>query len=251
MPPTLNDLRQAVPLTFDQKMMGVWRAIQRHTSILAQALTLRPGFSPKTYTVTTQPQLVYKSPVDRVILIVNPSASAGLTLSSTMYASEVRGGTGNTQASPMACANYLTCRLFLNITVTGGATNTIKIDMQSRDPVSLEWATSQSDVFGLPFAVGTYYADMGQIGVDVAMGVAYTVAAGTPTWSLGCVLKDGLPGSGSGLSQTVFLAGSDAVNATGGFSLLEGHERAYFVPRDTEIWAVSTGSVTLKILELS
>lgn len=240
-----------------KSMAGIWHAIKRHTGILAQAITLRPGFSAKVYTVTTTPQRVFVSAQDKVILLVNPAVSAGLTTSGTLLASAIRGGTGNTTASPLSVGNFMTLRLFLDITVTGGGTNTIQIDLRSRDPLTLNWAGGvtgfpvQNDVFGLPSAVGTYYANVGQVGIDLSFAIAYTVAAGTPTWSLAYLLKDGLPGSGAGAAQTIYLSGSDAVNSTSGFAILEGTEKAFFVPRDTEIWVVSTGSVTLKILELS
>jgi hypothetical protein len=87
--------------------------------------------------------------------------------------------------------------------------------------------------------------------VDLAFAIDWAVGAGTPTWSLSALLKDGLPGSSSGVAQTIFIAGSDGVNSTSGFALLEGAEKAFFVPRDTEIWVVSSGTVTFKILELS
>lgn len=243
-------VKEALPLDFLKSMVGVWHSIKRHTGILAQAITLRPGFSAKVYTVTTTPQRVYVSAQDRVILLVNPQTSAGLTSSGTLLASGTH-ASGNTQASPVGVGNYMTLRLFLDITITGGATNTIAVNTQSRDPLSLNWATVQSDVFALPFAVGTYYASIGQLGVDLSFAVSWTIGAGTPTWSLSYLLKDGLPGSGAGAAQTLYLSGSDAVNTTSGFALLEGSERAFFVPRDTELWAISTGSVVLKILELS
>ncbi len=251
MPPPIP-VQEGILLNFQKEVMGIWHSIKRHTGILAQAVTLRPGFSAKVFTVTTAPQRVYVSAKDRVILLVNPQTSAGLTSSGTLLASGTH-ASSNTQASPLGVGNYMTLRLFLSITITGGATNTITVNTQTRDPLSLGWATSQSDVFNaaVNFAVGTYYADLGQIGVDLSFAVSWTIGAGTPTWSLSYLLKDGLPGSGAGAAQTIFLSGSDAVNATSGFALLEGSERSFFVPRDTELWAVSTGSVTLKILELS
>lgn len=243
-------VKEALSLDFLKSMAGVWHSIKRHTGILAQAVSLRPGFSAKVFTVTTTPQRVYVSPQDRVLLLVNPQTSAGLTSSGTLLASGTH-ASGNTQASPVGVGNYMTLRLFLDITITGGATNTIAVNTQSRDPLSLSWATVSSDIFSLPFAVGTYYANIGQLGVDLTFAVSWSIGAGTPTWSLSYLLKDGLPGSGAGAAQTIFLSGSDAVNSTSGFALLEGSERSFFVPRDTEIWVVSTGSVTLKILELN
>jgi hypothetical protein len=226
--------------------------MKRSLGILAQAITLRPGFAPKVFTVTTTPQRVFVSSQDKVILLVNPSVSAGLTTSGTLLASGTH-ASSNTQATPLSVGNFMTLRLFLSITITGGATNTITVNAQSQDPLSLGWATTQTDVFDAVtnFAVGTYYANLGTLGVDLTFAVLWTIGAGTPTWSLSYLLKDGLPGSGAGAAQTIFFAGSDGVNSTAGFALLEGSERAYFVPRDTEIWVVSNGSVTLKILELS
>ena len=248
--PPLFPVQEGIPLDFLKEVRGIWHSIKRHTGILAQAITLRPGFSAKVYTVTTTPQRVYVSAQDRVILLVNPQTSAGLTSSGTLLASGTH-ASSNTQATPLGVGNYMTLRLFLDITITGGATNTITVNARTRDPLSLSWATSQADVFSLPSAVGTYYANLGSLGIDLSFAVSWTIGAGTPTWSLAYLLKDGLPGSGAGAAQTLYLSGSDAVNSVSGFALLEGSERSFFVPRDTEIWVVSTGSVTLKILELS
>jgi hypothetical protein len=251
MPPTLP-AQEGILLDFLKEARGIWHSIKRHTGILAQAITLRPGFTAKVYTVTTTPQRVYVSAQDRVILLVNPQTSAGLTSSGTLLASGTHAAS-NTQATPLGVGNYMTLRLFLSITITGGATNIITINAQTNDALSTGWATSQSDLFDgtTNYAVGTYYANLGNLGVDLSFAVQWTIGAGTPTWSLSYLLKDGLPGSGAGAAQTIYLSGSDGVNSTSGFALLEGSERAFFVPRDTEIWVISTGSVTLKILELS
>lgn len=247
----MDNTRGIQPISIDDhKTIGIWRAIQRSVGILAQAITLRPGFSPKVYTITTTPKKVFHSAIDKVILLVNPSTSAGLTTSGTLLASGTH-ASSNTQSTPLSVGNFMTLRLFLDITITGGATNTININTQTRDPLSLNWATAQSDVFSLPYAVGTYYTNIGTLGTDLSFAVSWVIGAGTPTWSLSYLLKDGLPGSGAGAAQSIFLSGSDAVNSTSGFALLEGTEKAFFVPRDTEIWVVSNGSVTLKILELS
>lgn len=250
MPPL--PISEASLVDYFKESRGIWHSMKRSLGILAQAITLRPGFAPKVFTVTTTPQRVFVSSQDKVILLVNPSVSAGLTTSGTLLASGTH-ASSNTQATPLSVGNFMTLRLFLSITITGGATNTITVNAQSQDPLSLGWATTQTDVFDAVtnFAVGTYYANLGTLGVDLTFAVLWTIGAGTPTWSLSYLLKDGLPGSGAGAAQTIFFAGSDGVNSTAGFALLEGSERAYFVPRDTEIWVVSNGSVTLKILELS
>jgi len=248
MPPLIP----GIPVDFLKKQEGIWQAIRRHTSILAKAISLRPGFSAKVFTVTTTPQRIYVSPADRVILLVNPQSMSGLTTSGTLLASGTHAAS-NTQATPLSVANYQRLVLFLSITITGGSTNTITVNAQSNDPLSLGWATVQSDIFNAAanYAVGTYHASLGSLGVDLSFAVQWTIGAGTPTWSLSYLLKDGLPGSAAGASQAIYLSGSDGVNSTSGFALLEGTERAFFVPRDTEIWVVSAGTVTLKMLELN
>jgi hypothetical protein len=226
--------------------------IARGVFVIANQQTLRPGFSVSVVTVQATPTLVFVDSSDRSILISNP-ASPAVTTFGTILASAVRGGTGNTTASPLSVANYNTLRLFLNITVSSGGT--IRIDSLTRDPVSLAWAglvathPVQSDLFGLPSAVGAYYANINQIGVDIAYAVQYTVSAGTPTWSLSFVAKDGLPGASTGADRTIYI-GPPGVSTSFGFPLREGAERSFFVRANTPLYAVASSAVPINVARL-
>lgn len=232
------------------------RKIAAGIYVLANQQILRQGMASEVVTVGTSPTLIFRDPSDRSILILNPASPATTTFG-TLLPLAVRGGSGDTQADPVSVANYQSLRLFLRITVTGGATNTIAINTQTRDPLGLGWAGVADDVFngvvgspgGSPFAVGTYYAPIGGNGVDIAFAVSYAVGAGTPTWSLSYVAKDGLPGSAAGADRTVYM-GPPGVQTAFGFPLLEGGERSFFVKGNTPLYAVAASATPVRVFRL-
>jgi hypothetical protein len=209
--------------------------------------------TPRTYNVTTTPIQIVKATDPKGYIILNPSRTAGLTSTGTIIASAayLANATSTTQATAIGVSNYDRMALFLNITVNGGGT--VKIDTQTQDPVSGLWATAQNDIFTTPSAVGTYYANIGNIGVDTNFAIKYTVGAGGGvTFSLGYVLKDGLAGSASGISRTVYL-GNQGVSTVAGYDLLEGQKFEKYFLQNAELWAVSgvSGGIAIKVFELS
>lgn len=229
------------------------KRIAENTDIIVSTQVLERGFTGKSVSVGLTPVLVVDGLFLRGYIFFNPTQSAGLTTSSTLFSSANRAAlaTGNTQAAPTGVANFRNAALFLDI--TGGTGGAVTIDVQSQDPVSAGWVTTQSAIFGAPSAVGTYYANVGSIGVDTSFAAVFTIGAGgTSTFSLSLVLKDGLPGGASGLANTIFLGGED-VNSTTGFPLREGAAplEKYFRP-NTRLWAVSliSGGIDLSVFEL-
>lgn len=223
-----------------------------NSDILVATAVIETGLIGRTVLVTTTPVKVVLAQFMRGYIFLNPTTSTGLTAFGTIFASSTRAAlaTGDSQATPVGVANYDNMALFLNI--TGGGGGTVKIDAQTQDPVTLTWATSQSDLFALPSAVGTYYARIGALGVDRSFAAAFTIgAAGSSIFQLDYVLKDGLVGSASGLPNTIYLGGPD-VTSTTGYPLLEGHERGWFFRPNSQLYAVSqiAAGVNLSIFEL-
>lgn len=228
-----------------------WSRMYRDINTLVYLNRLEPGLFSRVVTVTSTPAIILREPVSRAYILLNPSRTVGLTTSGTILSSALRaaGASGNTQASSLGVGNYRTMRLFLNISATGGGV--VVVNTQSEDPVSSNYATTQNDIFGSQSAVGTYYADIGELGVDTDFAISWSVsAAGTSTFSVGYVLKDGVGGSGAGLSQAIYLGGSNSVRVGNGSPIPEGQERSFFLRANTELWAVSEVSVNVQVFEL-
>ena len=213
-------------------------------------LALDRGLIGRSITVTTTPTRVIQAQFLRGYILVNPTSSIGKAASGTLVASAARlaSDSGNTQATSLDVSDYKEIKLFLSITAsTGGVVN---VNTQTKDPVSGNWATAQTDVFSSPAAVGTHYANIGSLGVDDDFAIAWDVsAAGNSTFSIGYVLKDTTVAFGT--ANAIFLGGPD-VTTTAGFSLLEGKEFKFFMRPNAELWAVSgsAAGLTLKVFEL-
>lgn len=213
-------------------------------------LALDRGLIGRSITVTTTPTRVIQAQFLRGYILVNPTSSIGKASSGTLIASANRAAlaSGNTQTSALDVSDYKEVKLFLSI--TGGTGGVVNVNTLTKDPVSGNWATAQVDVFSSPSASGTYYADLGSLGVDEDFAIAWDVsAAGTATFSLGYVLKDTTVAFGT--ANAIFLGGPD-VTTSAGFSLLEGKDFKFFMRPNAELWAVtnSVAGLTLKIFEL-
>lgn len=221
--------------------------ILRLISVIGRTIT------PRTYTIGTSAVQIIKATDPKGYIILNPSRTAGFTTSGVILADASYAGlaTGNTQATSIGVANYDRAMLYLTIPATSAGA-TVKIDIMTQDNVSGAWATAQADIFGSPTAAGTYYANIGNIGVDTALAIKYTIGAAGAEFSLNYTLKDGLPGSAAGVNKTVYL-GNQGVSSVSGFDLLEGQKFEKFFLANAELWAVSgvTAGVTIKVFEMS
>lgn len=221
-------------------MMLLANRIAENTDILAAPIVIERGFIGRPVSVTTTPVKIIDGKFVRGYIVTNPNPQSGLTTNGTLLASALRtaGSSGNTESVPVGVASYKNASFYLDISATGGGV--VQIDLLTQDPLSLNWATAQSDIFGSPSTVGTYYASVGTVGIDKAMAIAWSVsAAGSSTFSLSYILKDGLPGGSTGLQKTIYLGPNQNVNSSTGYPLTEGKERPLFTRPNTEVWAVS------------
>lgn len=230
---------------------GYLRHLVENSDILVSANVLGRASLGRQFTITTTPQRILDGRFLRGYLLTNPTPSVALTATATLFSSASRSGSGNSQATPLGVASYNTARLFLDITAITGVGSTV-INTQTQDPISLNWATAQNDIFGAPTTVGTYYANLGDFGIDRAFAAAFTINSTTSTFSLGAILKGGLPGGSTGLANTIFLGPDADVNSTNGYPLQEAKERKLFLRANAELWAVSliSGGVTLSVFNL-
>jgi hypothetical protein len=228
-----------------EKLDYIRRIMENSDILIKTQAVVERGFIARNYNITTVPTRIIQARYMRGYILINPaeeSAGGGSApfVSSTLLASATRlaAASGNTQATPVSVANYRTGVLFLNISANVLAP-TIQIDVQTRDPLSLNWATAQSDIFGSPSAVGTYYANIGTLGVDQNFAIAFTVTGGTSsTFSLSFAKKEKLSGTSTGTSSTIWI-GPDSVNRASGFPILDGQKEKFFFRNNTELWAVS------------
>jgi len=213
------------------------------------------AFQGSKYMVTTTPQRLLSSNFAWPYMILNPSRLNDLTISA-----ELTSGTftadGNTQTSPIPVAGYLNMHLFLDITALTG---TWDFYAQAKDPVSGNWADTQllTGFSGLA-AIGTYYAAIGQYGVALESAIRWVeTAAGSITFTMGYVLKDGAGGASvsgetGAVEQTIYLGSIQDVNSESGFPLLEGQYHSFIIGEGVDLWAVSlvTDGVETRVFKL-
>jgi hypothetical protein len=235
-----------------QNSEGYLRDIAGAMAILTQLETLGRGYSSQVVIVGITPTLIYHSSQPRGIMLLNPARSAGLTQPLTILPLAARGpGAGNTTATPTGVGNYRTLSLFLNVTVNAGGLGTLVIDALTKDPLSGLWAISQANVFAGLSAVGTYYVQLGTLGIDSNFALAWTVGVQAITFSISGVEKDGLPGSSSGLDQTVYIGANSGINTSSGFPILEGTKEKFFIREETNVFGIAATPVSLKLFNLT
>ena len=225
------------------------KTIGKDLHSIAGTLTLSNGLLGRVVTLTSTPQLILSPQYDRGYLLLNPAGTTGLTSSGTLMASQqVVGAGANTLSSEIGVANYNTMRFFLEITFDAGV-GPVPFTLQSKNPVTGTYIDTQV-VFN-PAATSTLYASVGTLGIDTDMRMKVVVPVGTTvTFSVGYVLKDGLPGTTAGVSQTVYIGGP-GVNAVSGYPILNGQEKQFWLFQNTQIWGVTAGgSLNLNIFEL-
>lgn len=226
-------------------LSGLVGRIARDTGVLSSVAMLKRGLLGRTVTVTTVPQLIVNAEYLRGYIFLNPNELAGATSAGTALASAARTATGSSTA--LGVANFLQAHYYLDITnISGGGNLTITLD--TLDPASGNWAVSQT-IFSAVAATGTTYAYVGEIGTATDARLSWSVSVGTITFSVGFVLKNGLIGTSSGISQTIYLGGP-GVTTESGFPLLNGQSEKFFLEENLQLYAVAEASLPFKIFEL-
>ncbi len=204
--------------------------------------------APKTSTLSigTTPTLITKPPHNFPYLLINPSLSVGLTNNQLVFNGTVNAA-GNSELTPIGVANYLSAHFYLN--VIAGGSGTWDIIAQSYDPYSGNWADSQTIFTAINGATGaTYYAFPNEMGIDTDFAIRWNpTAAGSMTFSLSMDLKNGIPGSSSGVTRTIYFGGPDVTSTNAGFQLLEGEKETIMLAPDLSLYAVALVPTNLKI----
>jgi len=122
--------------------------------------------------------------------------------------------------------------------------------LQVRDPQTNTWIDAQV-IYAAMAATGSFYALVGGFGVPVDIAVRWDMtAAGAMTFSLGYTLKEGTAGSGSGLSQTIYIGPDRDVNVTCGYPIMEGAQQTFIVGDNTDVWGIAEVETPIRIFQL-
>lgn len=221
--------------------------ILRNTDIDIMLRTIGNAFFPRVVTVGTTPTLLIQpNRYPRGYAIINPnSSSSGVVTAVTISPAGTVFAIGTTNTTSIDVSAHGGAAFFMD--VTEASAGPVSINLQTQDPVTGNWATAQSDIFGGASAVGNYYANVGAIGIDQDARLQVSVAGDSMTASLGVILKPGVAGTISG--PTIFLGGPD-VNTTVGFPLLSGNRETFYLKENTAIFAVAVAATNVNIFEL-
>jgi hypothetical protein len=206
--------------------------------------TLGNAFTPFSVTVGTTPtQILAPNKTPRGYLFLNPSQTVnGITTDTTMFASASRGA-GTVTSTEVNVQAFRTSRFFLNITVSP---TTLVVNIQTRDPLTLNWATAQTDIFSGVVATGAYYVDTGEVGTDDFVRIQ-TVSTGTGTWSIAMVSKEAYGGTVS--PPGIFLGNANVTTAIG-YPILGGQEKRFLLMDNTPLYGVALVATPLSIFQL-
>jgi hypothetical protein len=207
--------------------------------------TLGNAFTPFTIQVGVTPTIVLppnKSP--RGYLFLNPSQFlTGATLDTTMFPAIARGA-GTYTSNAINVQGLRTARFFLDITVSPA---TLQVNVQTQDPLTGKWATAQTDIFGGVVAVGTYYATIGEIGVDDFIRLQVVQTGAGANWSISMVNKEAF---GAIVSAPGVFLGNANVTTGVGYPILGGQEKRFWLMDNTPLFGVSFAATTLKVFQL-
>lgn len=221
--------------------------ILKNTDIDILLRTLGNAFFPRQITVGTTPTLLIRpNRTPRGYIFVNPNTTvSGVVTAVTVFPAGTVFLVGSVNSASINVAGHGGAAFILNITeATAGP---MTVDLQTQDPISGNWATAQSDIFGGVVAIGTYYANVGGNGIDQNARLVVTVAGDTMTGSIAAILKPQLAGTVSG--PTIFL-GNEDVSTTLGFPLLSGQRETLYLKENTPLYGIAVAATDLRVFEL-
>jgi hypothetical protein len=224
------------------------RRILKNTDIDILLRTLGNAFFPRFVTVGTAPTLLIRpNRYPRGYILINPNTTvSGVVTAVTVFPAGTVFPVAATPSASINVSGHGGAAFFFDVTeASAGATT---VDLQTQDPVSGLWATAQSDIFGgAGTATGTFYANVGEIGIDQNARLLVTVTGDTLTGSIGAILKPSLAGTISG--PTIFL-GNENVTLTLGFPLLAGQKETIYLKENTPLYGIAVAATDLRLFEL-
>lgn len=222
------------------------RYILKNSDIDILLRTLGNAFFPRSITIGTAPtEIIAPNRSPRGYILINPNTTvSGVVSTVVLFAAGTVFPVASTPSGPVNVAGFGGAAFILNITV--GTAAAVTVDLQTQDPISGNWATAQSDIFAGANAIGTYYANVGAIGVDQNMRLMVNAAGGF-TGSISAILKPQLSGTIAG--PTVFL-GDANVNTTVGYPILGGGKEVFYLKENTQLFGIAIAATNLRLFEL-
>lgn len=228
----------------DDPMTRLVESIKRNTDIDVLLKTIGLGFQGFNVNLTANQvaQVIAPSKTPRGYIILNPAETATFSNPITFFSSASRAaGTYTSTASNVSIIERV--GVFLDITVAGG---TLTVDAQSRDPVSGNWATFATDIFSGANTVGTFYANLGTLGVDDQIRLVATVTGAAITFSISGFIKGQIT---TPQGSTIYLGGPD-VTTTFGYPLLLGQREYFYLLDNVALFAISPNNLSIKVFQL-
>lgn len=265
--PVPKDLEQAGIIAHTTLLYDPLDAVDRETlrpldnnALLKQILknsdidillrTIGNAFFPRVVTVGTSPTLlIAPNRYPRGYILINPNTTvSSVATSVTVFPAATVFPVGTTTSAAINVGGHGGAAFFANVT-DGSAGPGTSVNVQSQDPISGNWATVQTDIFGWGglAPVGTFYANIGAIGVDVQMRLQVVVGGDSMTASIAAVLKPSLAGTIAG--PTAFI-GNEDVNLTIGYPVLSGQKEVFYLRENTPLFGIAAAPVNLNIFEL-
>jgi hypothetical protein len=220
---------------------------------------LKRNFLGRVVQILTTPTLIYDGVRAQNLMITNPAPIPGGIVTNVGLVTQQVGlvGNGNSEANPIALANYLDMHLFLNVTAIAIG-DTWDFTLVAQDPVTGLWVDSQVLIAGVtPAMVATWtnaslYSYIAQFGVATQFAIRWVLVggAGPMNFTLSYALKEGLFGSPGGISQVVYIISSNGGQVTAGYPLLEGAEKVFQVEEGTQLWGIAQVATPIRVFEL-
>lgn len=220
--------------------------ILKNTDIDILLRTLGTAFFPRRVTVGTTPTLIIApNRYPRGYILINPNTTVSSVVTTvTVFASQTF-PVATTNSAPVNVSGHGGAAFIMDITEPSAGP--VSVNLQSQDPLTGNWATAQTDIFSGARTIGTFYANVGALGIDQMMRLQMVVAGDTMDASVSAILKPSLAGTIAG--PTIFLGNSD-VNTTIGFPLLSGSRETWYLRENTPIYAIAVASTPLNLFEL-
>lgn len=226
---------------------GLLRRILKNGDIDILLRTIGNAFFPRSISVGTTPtEIIAPNRSPRGYILINPNTTvSGVVSTVTAFPAGTVFPVGVTNSASINVSGHGGAAFIMD--VTEASAGPVSVDLQTQDPISGNWSTVQADIFSGQSAVGTYYANVGAIGIDQFARLQVTVAADTMTASIAAMLKPQLAGTVSG--PTVFLGGPD-VNTTVGYPLLGGQKETFYLRENTPLFGIAVAATDVRLFEL-
>ncbi len=221
--------------------------ILKNTDIDILLKTIGNAFFPRAITIGTTPtQILTPNRSPRGYILINPNTTvSGVVTNVTVFPAGTTFRVGITNSAALNVSGHGAAAFILNI--TEASAGPVVVSLQTLDPISGNWAIAQTDIFSGALAIGTYYANVGPIGIDDQARIRVEVIGDSMTGSIAAILKPALAGTIAG--PTIFL-GNEDVNATIGFPLLSGQKETFYLRENTPLYGVAAAATVVNLFEL-